>query len=830
MTAAYATEAATESMNDESVQKILDHYTSAEVATAGIFASKWLDRKALQNAGLFDNAEENFYYRRIYTMVSARIMPKIIDVATLMIKYPEKAMYWGPYLFRVCEQTKQLCMIFETVVANGKLTFQDIAFLAINDNLKDLFDLTKLGEVDWKNLFDKLSDFGSGITKEDLQEDLEGLMTAGGAIAAAGGSKLNDAWINGSKVGGIFHMKPGEILELYDDFKEMYEDFSDPGNIKDLLMEKIISTDSIGVANLFTLDGYNITSYVSDYLKELQNQYYTQRWYIYYKEQPSISGEEIVYSYYPNTNLDNWDYLNGLYGWTPIHVYNWSYSPTSSDLALVKQNTDAFTGWSQNRVNSLNRSDPLIIYSIEYSLYRSRNIGWSDGGYIAYVYSTVVRRRPNPNPPIHEVYEELFDSQYDAVQAIQARFNAKFAEYNDNEEGRVYYIGKDEKHYYNAADEAKMRGCATVSFTMECHDNAKLGEGSFSWKENGDQEHALDEDSKRYAMETTLPEMPETPEADQRISELTTQVTYLTNEIQRLKSENNALLSAISHVSIEEADELRAQYRANQSQISSLQAELNATQRELDQWLALKQEIVDDYADERDGTYRIPAVMHELESAYRLSWTDAGGWVGYSYIRHANVPNLHGEVEFRADLTLERPESHNWLIGRYHRAILAVHWTLTANFDSSEIVDYIEMDPTLDDAEKARQVNERLHQLQQEHPYCDIEANYAYSAPPDTGEDPDAIHLLWVCDRLKVARDVDYRLSKIYAQLVLIEKFMRTRESLLDYLKRAIGLTQLNGAGRTHFGRKSFKRWRRSATAAATGEDITSVIADMDED
>ena len=63
MTAAYATEAATEAMNDESVQKILDHYTSAEVATAGIFASKWLDRKALQNASLFDNAED---HRRCY--------------------------------------------------------------------------------------------------------------------------------------------------------------------------------------------------------------------------------------------------------------------------------------------------------------------------------------------------------------------------------------------------------------------------------------------------------------------------------------------------------------------------------------------------------------------------------------------------------------------------------------------------------------------------------------------------------------------------------------------------------------------------------------------
>ena len=142
----------------------------------------------------------------------------------------------------------------------------------------------------------------------------------------------------------------------------------------------------------------------------------------------------------------------------------------------------------------------------------------------------------------------------------------------------------------------------------------------------------------------------------------------------------------------------------------------------------------------------------------------------------------------------------------------------------------MDIDPTLSDDEKARQVNERLRQLQREHPGCDIEANYAYSAPPDTGEDPDACHLLWVSDRLRVARDVDYRLSKIYAQLVEAEKFMQNRESLLDHLKRAMGITQLNSTGRRHFGRKSFKRWRRSATAAATGEDISSVLADMDED
>lgn len=47
MTAAFATEAATEAYYAEQVAKIRDHYQAAEVAAAGIFTSKFLDRKAL---------------------------------------------------------------------------------------------------------------------------------------------------------------------------------------------------------------------------------------------------------------------------------------------------------------------------------------------------------------------------------------------------------------------------------------------------------------------------------------------------------------------------------------------------------------------------------------------------------------------------------------------------------------------------------------------------------------------------------------------------------------------------------------------------------------
>ena len=356
MTAAYAAEAATEAMNNESVQKMLDHYTSAEVATAGIFASKWLDRKALQNAGLFSNAEENFYYKRIYMMVSTKIMPKIIDVAALMIKHPDKAIYWGPYLFKVCEQTKQLCMIFETVVANGKLSFQDVVFLAISDNLKPLFDLAKLGDVDWKAVWEHLCEFGSGISKADLEEDLESLMTAGGAIASAGGAILDNAWTEGSKVGNIFKSKPREIMEMYDNFKDMYETFSDPMNIKDLVMEQIISTDSTGVANLFKVDGYNITSYVSDYLREMTGQYYTQRWYIYWRD----SGSELVCSYSPPTSSDDI-----IYGpqWYRVSTGNPNYTYTSADYENSLRNSESYAGWSREQCRNLSNNGDKYTYS-----------------------------------------------------------------------------------------------------------------------------------------------------------------------------------------------------------------------------------------------------------------------------------------------------------------------------------------------------------------------------------------------------------------------------------------------------------------------------------
>ena len=106
MTAAYASEAEMEAMNTSNLQKIVDHYKSATVATAGILLSKKKDRDAMRNPGLFAS-EENYYYKRILNLVKNGIMPKLITVASKMVKQPQNAIYWGPYLFKTTENVKQ---------------------------------------------------------------------------------------------------------------------------------------------------------------------------------------------------------------------------------------------------------------------------------------------------------------------------------------------------------------------------------------------------------------------------------------------------------------------------------------------------------------------------------------------------------------------------------------------------------------------------------------------------------------------------------------------------------------------------------------------------
>lgn len=832
MASTYALEVAAEAMNNESVQKILDHYTSAEVATAGIFASKWFDRKALTNVGPFGTAEENYYYARIRRLVVDCIRPKLWSVGSLMVRHPDKALYWGPYLYKTCNEVVQLCMQFETIVTNGRLTFQDIAaqgaFLVIGDDLKAIFDLARLGEVDWSAVWDHLVDFGNGLTKEDLKDDLDNLLSAGTAIAGAGATVLDSTWTQASKIGTVFKQKPREIIQLYYEFRDLYDTFSDPDAVKDLVMARLLSTDSTGVARLFTVDGYHVTSYVSDYIKEMQGQYYTQRWYIYWRD----SGSELLCDYAPPTD-DN-SVLNGP-EWYRVSTSDENYVATAADREAALSNSESYAGWSRARCEQLHQADPKYYYNFYPSMWSSRIYKQKSGRTTAFAYAYSIKVYKEWNS-YEEVYEEVFDSQTMDLNAFRKMMEAKQLEYNSREEDnaapKTYYIGMDTKRYYQADDEKKLNGCVSVSFTLNCHDGAKLGEGSFQWKENGDQYHCLNEDSKRFAMESTLSGGPDTGGIDAEISTWAAKVNDLQNQINALEARNRELLAQISKVSVEEAAPLREQYNANMSQINSLRSQLTTAQAELNRLQQGKSDMLADYYDEEDGAYRIPALMHDLEGAYGIEWSDGGSWSGYTFTRKGYVRGMNGSVTLTCDLKKVRGES--WLINfwgirilRIHRAILGVEWKLTAEYSSSDVVDIMELDPGLSDREKTDAVNRRMQEILAEYPSCSVDVDYAYSAPPGADDDQDSYHLLWVSDRLRIARQVDYRLSRIYAELLLLEKFMYSRQSLLDYLKAQV-FSGLGDGVRNKVYRKSFRRWRNNSRRAWSGDEAS--LEDDDDD
>ena len=415
MTAAFGTEAATEAYYAQQVAKIREHYQAAEVAAAGIFASKYLDRKALTHLGLWSSSTENYYYRRIYHLVSAKIMPKIWTVAGMMLKSPQNALYWGSYLYKVCDETKTLCYQFESIVTNSTLSFRDIAFLEVNQELVSLLKLSELGGTDWKAVLDNFGNIGENFTKENLQADLDNLYRMGVSLASAGAENLVGAILQGSNFSSTIYEQVGSVITVADNVATLYNDLNQ--NLGGTLLNFIGGEQ--GIANLFNLSNYNATAWLTDYAREGMGQYYTQRWYIYRVDQGSVS----LCDYYPPTD-DN----SILYGdhWYRIDTRDPNFYPSSSQWEAILQNSENHAGWSRSRVQQLNNSHDGFTYSIRYYssayiLSKSRSGQYGK----AYAYEIHVTKSWY-NREVK--YEDVFDSYTMDLSTFMAVLNARLAE------------------------------------------------------------------------------------------------------------------------------------------------------------------------------------------------------------------------------------------------------------------------------------------------------------------------------------------------------------------------------------------------------------------
>ncbi len=763
MAAAYASGAAAESYYNEQVQDILKHYNAAEVATAGIYASKFLERKALTDLGIWSSSTENYYYRRIHHMVADKIMPKIWTVAGMMLKSPQNALYWGSYLLKTCDDVKTLCYQFESVVTNSTLTFSDIQFLTINSEIAQILKLSEIGNVDFKKVLDDLSKVPGNFTVDNLKADIEKLYQQGVSLATAGAGNI----LQTSEFNNLFQGKLGAAINIVDNYSNLWNSFDK--NVGKTIINQLGGKDN--VAGLFQLSDYNLTGWMTDYLNETEGQYYTQRWYIYRRD----AGSETLAHYTPPTGND--DIINGSH-WYRINTGDANYYPSSAEREAILQNSENHAGWSRNRVQQLNNSKDGYTYRFNY---------WQQAYIIsrknkqtkkAYAYEITVTKSWDRK---ETVYEDVFDSYTMDLNVFKGQLNARLSELNDNEEGYTYYIGSDSRKYYQATDAAKLKGVETVTISVTCSDGVKLGEGNTSYKCRtcGG---SLNQHSKDCAMSTSVTENNlDLTDLNKQLSEATSKITSLSSSITALERENASLLKRIATASVNEAASLRQQYNRNLNTISSMKKELTDWQNKEKQYKEALEEAGKDNEIATDDYYRIPAIMADLKSAFNLTWQGTGSWSGYSYIRKATMPNIDGVITFKATISISRKPKY-FLGIKIHRAILQISWDLTSEYSNTQVVEVMNLDPNKSEKEKADEVNKRISEIARDYPDCQITTEYAKSAPTEENDGDDVYHLLWSSDRLEIAREVDSRITKIYSDLVILEKFMHYKHNIVDML------------------------------------------------
>ena len=554
------------------------------------------------------------------------------------------------------------------------------------------------------------------------------------------------------------------------------------------------------MAGLFNFSNYNLTAWMTDYLDEAMGNYYTQRWYIARRDQGSVS----LCDYYPPTD-DN-SILNGG-AWVRFNTSDPNFYPNASQREQVLANSEGYAGWSRNRVQQLNNQNDGFSYSINYWMSAYIISKKNKQTKKAYAYEIHVSKSWNKE---EVVYEEVFDSYSMDLNTFRAQLNVRLAEFNENEDGYTYYISSGTRNYYQATDAAKLKGCESVTISVTCSDGVTLGQGSTQYKcrKCGS---SLNAHTKECAMQTSVTENNlDLSELDALLNEANSQAANLEAQIGTLENENAVLLKKISTASIEDAAAYRQQYNANKTRIDRLKGELAEWKKKQSDYAQAKSEAADDNSVATDDYYRIPAIMQDCKAAYGLTWQDGGSWNGYSYVRKATMPNINGIITFKATVSIARKPKY-FLGIKIHRAIIQIQWELTSVYTDTHVADVLTLDPGLSDAEKTKLVNDRIAEIAREHPSCKITTEYARSTPLEETPSGDVYHLLWSSDRLEIAREVDSRITRIYADLVSLEKMMHYKRSILDVMKDVLPGLDTDEGRRLTLVEECHDRWVESA-------------------
>ena len=105
---------------------------------------------------------------------------------------------------------------------------------------------------------------------------------------------------------------------------------------------------------------------------------------------------------------------------------------------------------------------------------------------------------------------------------------------------------------------------------------------------------------------------------------------------------------------------------------------------------------------------------------------------------------------------------------------------------------------------------------------------YSLQDAADDNNTDDTFHLLWSSDRLEIAREVDSRITKIYADLVSLEKMMHYKRNIIDVLMDIAPHINADEGRRLTLVEKCKKRWLRKAADTKHSDDYHGKFNDED--
>lgn len=547
-------------------------------------------------------------------------------------------------------------------------------------------------------------------------------------------------------------------------------------------------------------NSYNISGWLSNFADKDNGQYYTQRWYIYARH----SGKQTMCNYEPPADKNS---VENSTHWYRINTSDIYYMPPDNISEYILRMSELHAGWSRDEVNRLNSEDSRYKYTFTH--FRKGLILNNSGKMYAKAFAHSIRVDKTWDWT-DEVHEAVFDSYSMDMTTFQKQLQVLLNEFNQNEQGIVYQIGSDNRNYYSASNAEKLKGAESVIVTLTCFDSSPLATGNTSYKCRHCK-GSLTEHTKQCAMLTSIPRDPiDTSELDAMEREYQQKIATAQTQINTLESRNTALRKQLPQATPEGAAVIRQQITTNQNQINSLKSDIASYQNTIKEIQAARQQMNEDKALQTDDYYRIPAIMNDCATAYDLTWDGDGFWRGYTYTRQASSIRINGGVTFQATLKITRKPQY-FLGIQIHRAIVQIEYRLTAEYYNSSVADVIALDPTMSDRDKEKLVNDRLSAIARDYPECELDTQYITKEPTEDDKTRDTYHLLWASDRLEIARGVDARLHRIYADLICIEKMMNYKRSIVDVLLSAVPPINDEQGKRQTIVEQARRRWLNNA-------------------